>query len=239
MDTSTLSRSGHPAPSSGESPAVDDLVTIMARLADGDGRALVDLLEAHGAQIGRVIGGIARSRGARLRTSEHQELLLEAALVIAELAAAWDPAGAPPWVWAYRRLAAVVDRHLGQWARSLDDPGVQVPEDPVPVGAFGEEPALAELLEHLGAQHPSVALLAEATRRVASDRDQLVFFETAVQVSLGDRSPAVTVGRLLGMRPATVRQQHRRVRTRLLQLAAAEERFAPLAELPVLRCSAA
>ena len=93
---------------------------------------------------------------------------------------------------------------------------------------------MLEVLAGLARDHPEVALLREAVGRVASDRDQLIFFETAVQASLGDHSPAVTVGQLLGIRPEAVRQQHRRVRLRVQHLAATEPRFAALADLPVV-----
>ncbi|CAN5722272.1 hypothetical protein BH10ACT1_BH10ACT1_29720 [soil metagenome] len=69
---------------------------------------------------------------------------------------------------------------------------------------------------------------------MASDRDQVVFLETAIQASMGDRSPAATVARLLGLTPEAVRQQHRRVRLRLQRLAEDDPRFAGLAELAVV-----
>jgi hypothetical protein len=53
-------------------------------------------------------------------------------------------------------------------------------------------------------------------------------------VALGDPSPAVTVGALYGMKPASVRQQSRRTRLRLRALAETEPRFGPLAELAVV-----
>lgn len=222
-----------------ESTDPSSVEALMARLARRDGSALSGLLEHHGHRLGRVIGSIARQRGARLTREESQELILEAALEMADVAPSWDPAGAPPWIWARARLATVVDRHVGQWATSLDDDRHTVGELEDRAAADGHEPAVLEVLKALGGVHPSVALLREATERVASPRDQAVFFETAVQVTLGDRSPSVTVGRLLGMRPDAVRQQHRRVRVRLLQLAAVEARFAALADLPLLQPSAA
>jgi hypothetical protein len=69
---------------------------------------------------------------------------------------------------------------------------------------------------------------------VASERDQVIFFETAVQSALGDRSPAATVAGLMGIRPEAVRQQARRVRLRVQRLAADEPRFAVLADLSVV-----
>ena len=62
----------------------------------------------------------------------------------------------------------------------------------------------------------------------------VLFLETEVQASLGDRSPAVTVGQMLQLRPEAVRQQHGRVRKRLQALAASDPYFADLADLAIV-----
>jgi hypothetical protein len=50
----------------------------------------------------------------------------------------------------------------------------------------------------------------------------------------GDPSPAFTVGRRHGVTPEVVRQVVCRVKARLIRLAAHEDRFASLADLPMV-----
>ncbi len=52
-----------------------------------------------------------------------------------------------------------------------------------------------------------------------------------IQKSLGDHSPAHTVGAEFGLSPDHVRQIDRRMRVRLSRLIDQDPRFAPLAEL--------
>ncbi len=220
----------HEAPTGREAA----LATVMARLAEGDRAAVLTLRERFRPELARAVRAVARQRHARLDADEVDELVTDLALELGTLAGAWDPAGAPPWVWARHRVAQVVDRHLGQWSRPLEHAEGGAADRPVPVPASGAEPPVLEVLGSLARRDPGVALLREAVCRVASERDQAIFFETAVQAALGDRSPAATVAGLLGLRPEAVRQQTRRVRQRVRRLAADDPRFAALAELAVV-----
>lgn len=208
------------------------LTQVMAALAAGDGAALFELIDGYGAELARTVRVVAAGRRARLRADEVDELVVEAALAIQAVAGAWRPDGAPPWVWARGRIGAAVDRHLGLWTDQLDHErhaGQEAP--PAPPG--GEEPVEA-CLARLAAHDRRVALLDEALELVASRRDRLVFVELGIQVALGDPSPAVTVGALYGMKPASVRQQSRRTKLRLRALAETEPRFGPLADLALV-----
>ena len=209
------------------------LVAVMARLAEGDRAGVLTLREHFRPELAAAVRRVARRRHAALDADAVDELVTDLALELGHLAGAWDPAGAPPWVWARHRVALVVDRHLGQWTRPLDQAGLQVADRGGPPPP-GEEPAVLEVLDGLANRVPEVALLREAVGRVASERDQVIFFETAVQSALGDRSPAATVAGLMGIRPEAVRQQARRVRLRVQRLAADEPRFAVLADLSVV-----
>ena len=132
---------------------------------------------------------------------------------------------------AHRQL---VDRTLGQHADPLDVDRLDEVLPPLPTGPSGAEPEVLDLLRTVAGWRAECALLADALGSVATERDRRVFLEVGLQASLGDRSPAVTVGALLGMQPDAVRQQHRRVRQRLQRLAASEARFAPLADLALV-----
>lgn len=222
----------------GASPGDEQVAAVMARLAEGDGAAIITLRERFGPELARAIRGAARHRGARLGADEVDELVTDVAVELAGLAGAWRPGGAPPWVWARGRVGEVVDRHVGQWADPLDGPvagpRAEAAARSVPPPGAGSEPPVLDVVAALAGRHATVALLHEAVARVASPRDQVIFFEAAVQTSLGDRSPAVTVGDLFGLAPATVRQQQLRVKRRLRALAASDPRFAGLADLPVV-----
>ncbi len=157
------------------------------------------------------------------------------ALELFRLAKAWNPDfGMPPWVWARHRVAALVDAHIGQHTRPLELVEAVLAEAPAPPAPPGEEPSVIEVIEQLAAEDDSVALVWEALLTVASDRDRAVFLEVLVQTSLGDRAAAATVGAVLGMKPDAVRQQVSRIRRRLRDLAAADPRFADLADLAIV-----
>jgi hypothetical protein len=67
-----------------------------------------------------------------------------------------------------------------------------------------------------------------------SARDRELLLEYSCEKHAGNASPAATVAPVFGMKEPSVRQAFRRVRQRLLRLAASDERFAPLADLPLL-----
>lgn len=208
------------------------LARIMVALAAGDGAALFGLIDAYGDELARTVRVIAAKRRARLTADDVDELVVEAALAVQAVAGAWRADGAPPWVWANGRIRAAVDRHLGQWADELDHER-HAGQEAAPAPSGSEDPVEA-CLARLAAGDRRVALLDEALELVASRRDRLVFVELGIQVALGDPSPAVTVGALYGMKPASVRQQSRRTKLRLRALAETEPRFGPLADLALV-----
>lgn len=211
--------------------AAGSLEAIMERLAARDGAALHSLIEAHRADLLRSVRAVAGQRGARLTAEQVDELVVDAALAISDIARAWRPGGAPPWIYARGRIANAVDRVIGQWADELEPERYDV-EALAP--SHGSEPDTLALLESLAARQSTAALLHDGLARVASPRDRMVFVEHGVQVSMGDPSPAVTVGQQFGLKPATVRQQTRRIRLRLQGLAESDPRYGELAMLPMV-----
>jgi len=207
---------------------------VMAALAEGDRSATFDLYAEFGGPIRAWVRRLLRRLGVdSIPATELDGLVIDACLELQACAASWDPeGGALPWVWAERRLLAVVSRWVGQHGDSLDDR-----EDAValmvasPVGR-GAEPGVIELLERL--DDPTCRLLREALEAVASVRDREIVLEVGLQRSLGDASPAVTIGPSVGLRPDAVRQVLRRVRRRLHELAEAEPRYAALTDLALL-----
>lgn len=208
-----------------------ELAVIMGRVAGGDAAAVFALVERFGAELRRAVRVEAARRGARLSAEDLEGLVLDVAMALGSCASGWTPGGAPPWVWARRRVANVVDRHVGQWADPIERHDA---DEPAPAPAAAVELATVELVASVAGRDPAVALLFEGVQRVASPRDVSVYFDVIIEQAGGNLAPAAAVARLHGVAPTTVRQQHRRVRTRLQRLAASDPRFAPLASLAVV-----
>jgi hypothetical protein len=112
-------------------------------------------------------------------------------------------------------------------------------DDPRTRGAGGGATAVVDLTDPadagLSETSVGVGLLAEALDRGGvSTRDRELLLEYAYEKHSGNGAPATAVAPLFDMREVSVRQAARRTRERLLRLAASEERFAPLADLPLL-----
>ena len=215
----------------------DDLVAIMRRLAEGDDAAVVTLYERYGGPIAAAVQRVARHRRGRIGRDDLDGLVFVVCVELASVAGGWSPAGgALPWVWARHRVANVVDRVLGQWADPLDEARAAAVAPDADTAAAGEAAgsmldALARLVPDLG----SARLLAEALdHERISARDRELLLEYSYEKHCGNASPAATVAPVFGMKEVSVRQAARRARQRLLRLAARDERFAPLADLPLL-----
>jgi DNA-directed RNA polymerase specialized sigma24 family protein len=215
------------------------LATIMQRMARGDEAACVTLYERHGGSIAGSVRRVARRRNRTLDRDELDGLVLEVCFELKRVAHRWSPeGGALPWVWARHRVANVVDRVLGQWGEPLDERQLaEVELAPFPAAAPGSN-GVGSMLDALDSVVPdmvSARLLLEALdRERISPRDRELFLEYSYEKQSGNASPASTVAPEFGMQEASVRQAFRRARQRLLRLAATDERFAPLADLPLL-----
>jgi hypothetical protein len=128
-------------------------------------------------------------------------------------------------------VARVVDTYVGQFADPIDDAERALGVAP---SQLAPESEVEVLVARLAGNHDEVALLEEAVRRVATDRDRTLFWETVLQQAMGDPSPATTVGRTLGVTPSVVRQQHRRIRVRIARLAELDPRYAAVGRLPLV-----
>jgi hypothetical protein len=210
------------------------LRVVMAAMAAGDRGATFDLYAEFGGPIRAAVRRLLRRLGVDSVAPEDMDgLVIDACLELQGCADAWDPdGGALPWVWAERRLLAVVSRWVGQHADTLEDRGEVIERMVASVSGASSEPTAVEVLARL--DHPTCLLLREALEAVASDRDQLILLEVGLQRSLGDASPAVTIGPDVGLKPDAVRQVLRRVRVRLSALAEKEPRYAPLVDLALL-----
>ncbi len=208
------------------------LAELMARLAAGDRTASCALALEFSGPIGGAVRHHLRDVGvADIERDELDGLVMDVCLMLGEVAAAWRPdGGALPWHWAWHRVRAIVSRWVGQHADGFID---VLAEEADPAPAVGDEPDVLALFESMARRLPEVALVREGLASVASPRDQAIVLEVGVQVVMGDPSPAVTVATLRDLRPEAVRQVLSRTRRRLRALADEDERFAPLADLPL------
>ncbi|MEA3019355.1 MAG: hypothetical protein QOI47_879 [Actinomycetota bacterium] len=210
------------------------LRVVMAAMAAGDRGATFDLYAEFGGSVRATVRRLLRRLGLDSVPQEELDgLVIDACLELQSCAGSWDPdGGALPWVWAERRLLAVVSRWVGQHADALDEREEVIDLLVASAAGPGHEPSAIDLLA--GMDHPTCILLREALAAVATRRDQAILLEVGLQRSLGDASPAVTIGPEVGLRPDAVRQVLRRVRQRLSALAATEPRYAPLVDLALL-----
>jgi DNA-directed RNA polymerase specialized sigma24 family protein len=215
----------------------DELVEIMGQLADGDETAAFALYERFGDKVGGTVRAVLRTRRLTLVRDEVDGLVLEACLAIGAVAKAWSPdGGALPWVYARRRIENCVDRLAGQYALSLDTVGLDTLEDAAPAASAvdGERP-LVDAFADLVAVDDRCRLLHDALDRArVTSTDRELTLRYAVEQGSGNRSPATTVAAMFDLRDAAVRQRVHRSKSRLRAVAASEQRFAPLADLPLL-----
>lgn len=210
----------------------------MGRMAAGDKVAVFDLYWDFGDAIGRALRAEFRRLGVeRVDPADIDGLILDACIDLSGRAGSWDATrGVTPWTWARFRLRALVVAHVGQFTDVLPEEGPA--EAPAEVwggdaGAAGAADSVATL-RRLAGTRPELRLLREGLDLVSLPGQQAILLEVKVQAALGDPSPAVTVSRMTGVRPDTVRQTVKRVLDRLRRLAAADPHFAPLAGLPLL-----
>jgi len=205
---------------------------LMARLAAGDGTAACALAMEFSGPIGAAVRSHLTDLGIHdVDRDDLDPLVIDVCIMLADVASAWRAdGGAAPWQWAFHRVRQVVSGFVGQHADTLDE---AVLDRPAPAEAAGDEPDLMDVLDGLADDWPLVALVREGLQLVANARDRSILLEVAVQTELGDPSPSVTVAAMREMTPAAVRQVVSRTRRRLHGLATDDERFAPLADLPL------
>ena len=206
----------------------------MMRMSEGDRAAAFELYAEVGSAVQGSIARIVRGVGAtHLDGDDLDALTLDVCMELLPLSRSWDAdGGALPWVWANRRVAAIVSAYVGQYASPFQDEHGDGPTDvhAPPVDDLPDEVALARLAR----REPLVALLLEALASVSTGRDLQVVLLFAVQQAQGDPSPSHTVADATGLRPDNVRQIVSRTRGRLGRLVASDVRFGALGRLPFL-----
>jgi len=238
-------RCGHP-------PTDDEYVArLITAIAAGDTSALWAFRDVADPPLRRRLRATLRRLDVPYGVDDLDGLVIDAVLAIAEVAGAWRPGGAPPWVWAHHRVVGVVHRFVGQFATSLDaladgDCGEALARL-TGCGQRGTPPPAASravldpaqvfsdaraALKGLASDRPDAALLDAALSETASARDAALWLAVLDEREAANRHPAVTVGVRFGMRPDAVRKAVQRVGRRLRR-ATDDDRFSLLASLPV------
>ncbi len=199
----------HQPPGDGDLPA--RVAVVMARLAAGDGDALWDLHAMAAPALTRILRGEARRIDVRIDDEDLFDLTIDAAIDLAKYGRAWKADGALPWVWAHRRIVALVHTYIGTFARPLDETHLYI-EAPLPA------PHLApprQVLREAAERHPSARRLEEQLTAVANDRAAAIWLGVLIEKAGGNRAPSVTIALDHGMQPAAVRKVVQRVTGRL------------------------
>lgn len=204
------------------------LAGLMASMAEGDQSVIFALVESFGDRIAGVVRAQLAGYGRRDLLADPDEmtgLVHVAAFEILDRAGSWDPAGAPPWVWAAGAIRAAVVREIGH-ARAdveidgLDGLGIEWASAAVPGGEVD--------LDAMAAGDGRLSLLLQAIAATGSDRDAHVVRQYLIQQALGDPSPSHTVAGEYGLSPDNVRQIVSRVRRKVRRLQAADDRYREL-----------
>ena len=201
-----------------------ELERLMAAMAAGDIAVTMRFTELFGSKVAatvrRHLRDLHRTDLAE-RSDDVASLVNDAVLVIFDKAGGWSAdGGALPWVWADRAIRAVVVAAIGHPTVELDQSRHDQETGASPNGA---DPG--DAYRSLVKRDARVRLLDSAIGRVGNDRDRKVFVQYSLQQSLGDPSPAHTVGAEFGLSAANVRQIVHRQRSRLQHLARSEPAF--------------
>lgn len=187
------------------------VVAVMARIAGGEREAVWALHDLAEPVLARMLRAEARRIDFRIGDDDIFDLTLDAAIDLAKLARAWKPDGALPWVWARRRVIALVHEHIGTFANPLDDEHLDL-EAPVWRPALPEPRDALRALAH---RHPSARRLDQRLTATVTDRDASIWLGVQLEKAAGNRSPAVTIAADHGLRPDAVRKVVQRVGQRM------------------------
>lgn len=229
-------RNSFPERSPSTAHATVSVDVIMARMVEGDPAAVFTLATHHGSRIAGVVRRHLRVCGVdRIAKEDLDGLVLDACMVLRDVAPAWRVGGALPWWWAEGRIRSVVSAWVGVHADPLDERWSGFVGDDVPAPAASDDEPVAETFARLVDEVPLVGLVAEACRAARVDELSLVcLLDYSMQQHQGDPSPAHTLAARYGVSPETLRKRISRNRARLRTVVRSEPRFADLAELALV-----
>jgi hypothetical protein len=194
------------------------LVEIMAAMAT-DPAAVFALTSEFHAELARTVRSLMRVDGRELTPEDTNDLVMDAALALTEVAGSWRPDGALPWTWAKARIRSTI-RATMFGPRPIDPHDIVEADCDVgsrPVGR-AEEPDWRGALIAVAAQHRHGNAVIKVLMEDISERNCAVFLQYLVQQDMGDPEPSKTVATMMELTPANVRKIVQRVRARLTEL---------------------
>lgn len=207
----------------------DPLETLMAAMAAGDLAALWTFHETFEPNLrGAVLANVrSMHRPDVVRDTERIDALAaDAAMVIYDRAAGWQPGGAKPWNWAARAIRSMIAAEIGHRSVELGhDDSLDGEAGVAPVSTGGDADLTIERFVSLA---PEFEPFGEAWCSVSSERDQQAAWLFRVQKENDDPSPAHTVADEFGISPANARKIHERHFTRVNAVIWTEERYEAL-----------
>src|SRR3546814_17182745 len=119
----------------------------MTRIVGGERSAVWDLHTLSEPHMRRIIRAEARRIDIRIGDEDVRDLSLDAAIDLATIARAWQPGRALPWVWARRRIAALLHGHVATFAKPLDEAPFTIEERAAPASGAPPRALLRFLAE--------------------------------------------------------------------------------------------
>lgn len=199
------------------------LVEIMAAMAT-DPAAVFALTNEFHPELARTVRSLMRMDGRELTPEDTNDLVMDAALALTEVAGSWRPDGALPWTWAKARIRSTI-RATMFGPRPVDPHDIAIAdiveadsdEGSRPVGQ-AEEPDWRGALIAVATQHRHGNVVMKVLMEDISERNCAVFLQYLVQQDMGDPEPSKTVATMMELKPANVRKIVQRVRARLAEL---------------------
>lgn len=184
---------------------------VMFAILAGDEQAVWELHRLAEPSLIVMVRREASRVGVWLNADDTFDLTLDAAIEMARIARSWSPDGALPWVWARKRIHALVQQQLGTFTRELDDDVRQLEAPPRSIPM--QEPVA--VLRSLAQRHDGARELQQRLDLLVTSRDAGIWLAFQVERNGGNRAPAVNVAAEHDMRPDAVRKVVQRVTERL------------------------
>ena len=170
------------------------LVEIMAAMAT-DPAAVFALTNEFHPELARTVRSLMRMDGRELTPEDTNDLVMDAALALTEVAGSWRPDGALPWTWAKARIRSTI-RATMFGPRPVDPHDIAIADiveadsdEGSRPGGQAEEPDWRGALIAVATQHRHGNVVMKVLMEDISERNCAVFLQYLVQQDMGDPEP--------------------------------------------------
>ena len=162
-------------------PVAPAIAAVMARLANGDSTAAVDLYTYYFRQIAGTVRCRAMSMGHDLGSDDLQDIVWSTAELLGRRVCRWNVDGAAPWTWAARGIDGLIVQHVGPSRASHVDETFQIEVPARPMVDRTTSDDAIHLIRALARNNELVSMLDEALAAADTPRNVEVFTEHLVQ----------------------------------------------------------